>query len=65
MAPANEVIISPEVSRYTREVVEVTSKTVQTKHPESEPDLPAYIVKAWKDKDTAPWRKQRHESRRV
>lgn len=53
-AGPNEVIISPEVYNHIREVVEVAPKTVQTKHPESEPDLPAYIIKAWKDKDTSP-----------
>lgn len=52
-AGPNEVIISPEVYQHLTEVVEVVPKTVQTKHPESEPDLPAYIVKAWKAKETS------------
>lgn len=52
-AGPNEVIISPEVYKQITEVVEVIAKTVQTKHPESEPDLPAYIVTGWKDKGTS------------
>ncbi len=52
-AGPDEIIISPEVYERISELVEVIPKTVQTKHPEVEPDLPAYVVKAWIGKETA------------
>jgi adenylate cyclase len=52
-AGKDEVIISPEVYAQVKELVEVAPKLITTKHPEVEPDLPAYVVKAWKLKETA------------
>jgi adenylate cyclase len=51
-AGRGEVIISPEVYTYVANLVEVAPKTIRTKHPESEPDMEAYLVKAWKAKET-------------
>ncbi len=53
-ADGGEVVISPEVYRRVAEAVDVTAKIIRTKHPESEPDMPAYVVKAWKANDTSP-----------
>jgi class 3 adenylate cyclase len=52
-AGPNEVVISPEVYARISELIEVVPTTVQTKHPESEPELPAYVIKAWKPKETS------------
>lgn len=53
-AERGEIIISPAVYRHIADLVEVESKTIHPKHPETEPDMEAHVVKAWKSKDTSP-----------
>jgi adenylate cyclase len=53
-AERGEVVISPAVYERVTDLVEVTPCTVRTKHPESEPDMAAYVIKALKVKPTAP-----------
>jgi adenylate cyclase len=53
-AEGGEVIISPEVFARVANSVEAIPKIIRTKHPESEPDMAAYIVKAWNAIDTSP-----------
>jgi adenylate cyclase len=53
-ADRGEVVISPEVYTYVSDLVKVAPKTIRTKHPETEPDMEAYLVKEWKDKATSP-----------
>jgi hypothetical protein len=36
------------------DLVEVGSRTISTKHPESEPDMEAYVIQALKFKQTSP-----------
>jgi len=53
-AERGEVIISPEVYQQVSDLVEAMPRTLRTKHPETEPDMPAYVVQALKIKPTAP-----------
>ncbi|NJN94032.1 MAG: FHA domain-containing protein [Anaerolineales bacterium] len=53
-AERGEVIISPEVYQRVADLVEAVPRTIRTKHPETEPDMPAYVVQALKFKSTAP-----------
>jgi adenylate cyclase len=46
-AGGGEVIISKAVHEHIFHLVEVTPKTLKTKHPEREPDLEAYVVSRW------------------
>jgi adenylate cyclase len=47
-ADRGEVVISPAVyGRLSRGLVEVTPKTIRTKHPDTEVDLEAYVVKGF------------------
>jgi adenylate cyclase len=48
-ADKREVVISPEVYQHIYRLVEVTPKTIQTKHPDTEPLLQAYVVKSLKE----------------
>ncbi len=53
-AGREEVVISPAVYERVADLVEAEPKTIRTKHPESEPDMAAYVVKAMRFKPTAP-----------
>lgn len=53
-AEAGEVLISQAVYERVFRLVDVNLKTIQTKHPELEPDLKAYIVKGLKWQREAP-----------
>ncbi len=44
-AGRGEVIISPAVYERVRDLIETIPKTIQTKHPETEFDMEAYVVK--------------------
>jgi adenylate cyclase len=44
-ASPGEILISNAVYEHVYRLVEVEAKTVRTKHPETEPDLKAYLVK--------------------
>ena len=40
-------MISPAVYNHVTGLVEATKKTIKSKHPETEPDLEAYLVKGF------------------
>lgn len=44
-AGEGEVVISSAVYEHLQDLVQVTPKTIQSKHPGTEPDLEAYVVK--------------------
>jgi adenylate cyclase len=46
-AGEGQVVISPDVYEHVSHLVEVSSKTVKTKHPKTESDLEAYIVEGF------------------
>jgi adenylate cyclase len=46
-AGKGEVVISPEVYHHVTGIVDVTPKTVVSRHPDTEPDLEAYVVKGF------------------
>jgi adenylate cyclase len=46
-AGKGEVVISPEVYKHVTGIVDVTPKTITSRHPETEPDLEAYVVKGF------------------
>lgn len=46
-ADRGEVIISPAVYKHVAGLVDVTPKTIKSTHPETEPDLDAYVVKGF------------------
>jgi class 3 adenylate cyclase len=46
-ADKGEVVISPEVYKHVKGMVDVTPKTVVSRHPDTEPDLEAYVVKGF------------------
>lgn len=48
-AGRGEVIISQAVYEHVQGQFEVTPKTIQTKHPDTEPDIEAYLVKGAKN----------------
>lgn len=52
-AGPGEVVISKSVYEHVYNLVNVTPKTVVTKHPDREPDLKAYIVKGIKGEDNS------------
>ena len=47
-AGAGEVVISKTVYEHVYHLVNVQPKVIRTKHPESEPDLEAFVVKGLK-----------------
>ncbi|MBI1882231.1 MAG: FHA domain-containing protein [Chloroflexi bacterium] len=53
-AGRGEVVVSPAVYQQVADLVEVESRTFSTKHPESEPDMEAYVIRALKFKQTSP-----------
>lgn len=53
-AHRGEIVISPAVYQQVADLVDVVSRTITTKHPESEPDMDAYVVRALKFKHTSP-----------
>lgn len=53
-AERGEVVISPAVYEHVADLVEAAPRTIRTKHPESEPDMAAYVVQALKFKSTEP-----------
>jgi adenylate cyclase len=53
-AGQGEIVISPAVYQQVADLVEVGSRTISTKHPESEPDMEAYVIQALKFKQTSP-----------
>ncbi|MCB0191973.1 MAG: FHA domain-containing protein [Anaerolineae bacterium] len=46
-ADRGEIVISPAVYNHVAGLIEATKKTIQSKHPETEPDLEAYLVKGF------------------
>jgi adenylate cyclase len=46
-ADKGEVVISPEVYTHVTGMVDVMPKTVKSRHPDTEPDLEAYVVKGF------------------
>jgi len=46
-ADKGEVVISPEVYKHVKGVVDVAPKTIPSRHPDTEPDLEAYVVKGF------------------
>jgi adenylate cyclase len=48
-----EIVISPAVYEHVTGLVEIAPRTIRTKHPESEPDMEAYLVRGLKFKPTA------------
>lgn len=46
-AGGDEVVISPAVYERLKSLIEVTPKTIKSKHPETEADLEAYVVRGW------------------
>lgn len=53
-ADRGEVLISQEVYEHVYRLVEIEPRTVRTKHPDAEPDLKGYLVKALKTYDKHP-----------
>ncbi|GIK36217.1 MAG: adenylate cyclase [Chloroflexota bacterium] len=53
-AERGEVVISPAVHQRVADLVEAAPRTIRTKHPESEPDMEAFVVQALKFKSTEP-----------
>jgi adenylate cyclase len=53
-AERGEVVISPAVYEHVADLVEAAPRTIRTKHPESEPDMAAYVVHTLKFKSTEP-----------
>ena len=53
-AKRGEVIISPAVYNQVTGLVEATRKTITSKHPETEPDLEAYVVKGFSTQVLSP-----------
>ncbi|MEW5957690.1 MAG: adenylate/guanylate cyclase domain-containing protein, partial [Chloroflexota bacterium] len=47
-AGSGEIVISPVVLKHVTELVEVTPKVIKAKHPDTELDLEAYVVKGIK-----------------
>lgn len=46
-ADRGEIVISPAVYNHVTGLVEATKKTIASKHPETEPDLDAYLIKGF------------------
>ncbi|MCB0170467.1 MAG: FHA domain-containing protein [Anaerolineae bacterium] len=46
-ADRGEIVISPAVYHHVTGLVEATKKTIKSKHPETEPDLEAYLIKGF------------------
>ncbi|MCB9076244.1 MAG: GAF domain-containing protein [Anaerolineaceae bacterium] len=46
-ADRGEIVISPAVYNHVTGLVEATKKTIKSKHPETEPDLEAYLIKGF------------------
>ncbi len=46
-ARAGEVIISPDVYKHVQGMVDVTPKTIPSKHPDTESDLDAFLVRGF------------------
>ncbi|MFC1975432.1 adenylate/guanylate cyclase domain-containing protein [Chloroflexota bacterium] len=46
-ANRGEVVISPAVYKHVAGLVDVTPKTITSRHPDTEPDLEAYVVKGF------------------
>jgi class 3 adenylate cyclase len=53
-AHRGEIVISPAVYQQVADLVDVAARTITTKHPESEPDMEAYVIRAFKFKQTSP-----------
>lgn len=49
-AGPGEVVISPAVYKHVSNIVEVSPKTIDSKHPDTEEDLEAYVVKGFSTK---------------